>query len=98
MKKGQSHTFEKGQSGAAIGVRVIPTSGKSKVGGILPDGQVKINLNLGGKEENAQLISFLALLFQLPEKNFEIVAGADKRDKLIAIVGIDPGRLQEKLR
>lgn len=98
MKKGQNHTFGQGQSGSAIRVKVTQTSSRSKITGILPDGQVKINLNLAGNEENAQLIAFLAELFRLPIQNFEIVAGVEKREKLIAVIGIDPGELQKLIK
>lgn len=97
MKKGQNHTFGQGQHGAAIAVRVVPTNGKTKLAGTTSEGQIKVNLNRSGEDENSQLIKFLANILQIDPSNIEIVAGLEKRDKLVAITGIDPDRIQALL-
>lgn len=98
MKKDQKHTFGKGQGGTALAVRINPTTGKSKVTGVLPDGEVKIDLNSGDYDENTQLITFLANLLNVAKQNIEIVVGMEKREKIIALIGLDPQTVQELLK
>ncbi len=92
-------TFKDARSGAAIKVKVMPRAKKNAVAGKTKDGIVKIKLTAPPVDgaANDMLIEFLAETLDLPQRNVEIVSGLASEHKLIAITGITPQALDEKL-
>jgi uncharacterized protein len=91
--------FQHGTSGAAIAVKVTPRAKKNEITGVMDDGTVKIKLTAPPVEgqANQALVKFLADFFKIPQTNVEIVAGQSSHDKLVAISGLDPQAVQEKI-
>lgn len=92
-------TFKDARSGAAIKVKVQPRAKKNAVAGKTKDGTVKIKLTAPPVDgaANDLLIDFLAETLGLPKRNVEIVSGLTHEHKLVAITGITPQELDEKL-
>ena len=79
------------KSGAAFTVRVVTRAAKTEAAGVQENGALKIRLKAspaGSAEANKELIGFLAKKLGVPEGNFEVVAGAGERDKLISVEGV----------
>ncbi len=85
------------KKGAAVTVRVVPASPEDKLVAVLKDGTLKVALQAEGEAVNAALIAFLAQVFGVGEEKFEIVAGRRGVDKLISILDLDPGMVQERV-
>jgi uncharacterized protein YggU (UPF0235/DUF167 family) len=85
--------------GAAITVRLMPPGKSNEIVKILEDGTLNIRLTVGPVEgqTNQVLIRFLADILNVPQAQFEIVAGASSGDKLIAISGIDTATVNERV-
>ena len=95
----RKHQFRNSTGGAAITVKVTPRAKKNEIAGVLDDGTVKIKLTaapVDGKANQA-LTEFLADFLKIPAARIEIVAGQTSRDKLIAISGLDPLTVQERI-
>lgn len=92
-------TFKDARSGAAIKVKVQPRAKKNALAGKTKDGTVKIKLTAAPVDgaANEMLIEFLAETLDLPKRNVEIVSGLSSEHKLVAITGITPQALDEKL-
>jgi uncharacterized protein len=95
----RAHQFQNGTSGAAIAVKVTPRAKKNEITGILEDGTVKIKLTAPPVEgqANQALVKYLAEFLKIAPSEVEIVAGSTSRDKLVAISGLDPHTVQEKI-
>ena len=81
------------KSGAAFTVRVVTRAVKTEAVGVQEDGAMKIRLQAspaGSDAANNELLNFLAEALGVPVKQFEIVAGANGRDKLVSVEGITP--------
>jgi uncharacterized protein (TIGR00251 family) len=86
-----------GKKGAALAVRVTPRASKNEIVEILSDGTVKVHLTappVEGKANDA-LVKFLAGVLEVPASRVEIVAGANGRDKLVAVTGMSPPALHK---
>jgi uncharacterized protein len=96
----RAHQFQHGTSGAAIAVKVTPRAKKNEITGIMEDGTVKIKLTAPPVEgqANQALIKFLAEFLKISTSEIEIVAGATSRDKLVAISGLDPQAVTERIK
>ena len=87
------------KGGAAFAIRVVPKSSKTEIAGIMDDGALKIRLTapaVDGKANQA-LIEFLADLFDVKRDQIEIVVGLTSREKLVSVVGLAPGKIEEAL-
>ncbi len=88
-----------GKKGAALAVRVTPRAGKNEIVEILSDGTVKVHLTappVEGKANDA-LVKFLAGVLGVPTSRVEIVAGANGRDKLVAVTDMNTLTLHKKI-
>ncbi len=68
-------------------IKVIPKSQRSEVIGILNDGSLKVKVAAipeKGKA-NAELCSFLARLFKVPQRNVKVVTGESSPTKLVRL-------------
>lgn len=88
------------KSGAAFTVRVVTRAVTTELAGAQEDGTLKVRLQAtpaGSAEANEELIRFLAELLQVVADQIEIVAGANGREKVIAVEGITTGDLESRL-
>jgi uncharacterized protein len=87
------------QHGAAFTVRVVTRADALEVVGVQDDGSLKIRLTESTSEgrANAQLIAFLAEILECSPAQIEIVAGADKPNKIISVKDITPGQVNQRL-
>jgi uncharacterized protein (TIGR00251 family) len=88
-----------GRKGAALALRVTPRASKNEIVGILSDGTVKVHLTappLEGKANEA-LLKFLAKILDVPVSKITVVAGANRRDKLISVTDMDAASLYKKI-
>jgi uncharacterized protein YggU (UPF0235/DUF167 family) len=82
--------FRDPQPGCALVVRLGAHAAKDRVGTILADGTVEVNLVKQAENElNPALAAFLALSLGIDRTRVEIVAGQNGRDKLVTILGLD---------
>jgi uncharacterized protein YggU (UPF0235/DUF167 family) len=88
------------KSGAAFTVRVITRAINTEMAGVQEDGALKIRLKAtpaGSAEANDELVGFLADQLMVSADQIEIVAGANGREKVIAVEGITTSDLENKL-
>lgn len=84
--------------GAAIMVHVIPHT-VTKIAQVGKDGTITMQVchsETGGKA-NTILINFLAEILQVQASRMEIVAGQSSENKLITILDLEPGVVQERI-
>jgi len=85
--------------GVIIFIYVQPGSKTCQWLGLTGDGYLKLKVKAKAQESkaNQELIKFLALLFQLPKKNLEIISGEKSRRKRI-LVRASLNLIQERLK
>ena len=85
--------------GSAVAVRITPRASRNKIVEILGDGTIKIHIAAPpvDGEANAELISFLADVLNIPKSRLEIVAGQSGRDKLIAVTDMDADTVHKRI-
>lgn len=99
MKKDLKFEIKKAVGGAAFTVRIVTRTRKTEIASVLDDGVIKVRLAVPPEEGkvNPELIRLLAETLEVEESKIEIVAGMDKRDKLISVDGITTEYLEERL-
>lgn len=87
------------QHGAAFAVRVVTRASELEIVGLQDDGSLKVRLTESPAEGRAdlQLIDLLAELLEVDPGQIEIVAGADKPNKIISVNGVSPAWINERL-
>lgn len=87
------------QQGAAFTVRVVTRADSVEIAGIQDDGSLKIRLteSPAGGRANEQLVLFLAEVLDVHPSQIEIVAGADKPNKIISVEDVTPAWIEERL-
>ncbi len=87
------------QHGAAFTVRVVTRADNVEIVGLQDDGVLKIRLTESPAEDraNAQLVQFLADVLEVTPAQIEIVAGADKPNKIISVKNVSPAWVEEHL-
>ena len=95
----QSGQFSNGKMGSAITVRLSPRSHHNEIAEILEDGTIKIKLTVPPTDShaNAELIKFLAEVLGIAPAKIDIIAGQSRQDKLITILDMSTGQVQEKI-
>jgi len=95
----RQYHLHNGKKGAALAIRVSSRARQNEIVEILNDGTVKIRITASpsDKKANKVLLDFLAEVLGIPSTNIEIVAGTSGRDKLVSIVDIDTGTVQERI-
>ncbi len=96
----RKYKLHDGKVGSALAVRLTPKASRDAVVGIMEDGTVKIHVTAAPEngQDNDALIALLANVLDVPEKNVDIVAGDDGRDKLLSVLGMDAVTLTKCLR
>jgi uncharacterized protein (TIGR00251 family) len=86
--------------GAAFTVRVVTRAQRDEIASVEEGGSLKIRLTASPADgqANAALIKFLAARLGVPESAVEIVAGQDRRDKMISVEGITAADVEQRLR
>jgi len=88
------------KGGAAFTVRIVTRAVNTEVVGIQDDGTLKIRLiatPAGDPAANQELVTFLAEKLEVPASSIEIVAGANGREKVIAVEGITTNDVENRL-
>jgi uncharacterized protein (TIGR00251 family) len=88
------------KGGAAFTVRVVTRAVNTEVVGTNEDGSLRIRLQAspaGDPAANKELVDFLAEKLEVAVDQIEIVAGANGREKVIAVEGITTADLESKL-
>jgi uncharacterized protein (TIGR00251 family) len=87
------------QQGAAFTVRVVTRADAVEIVGVQEDGSLKIRLTESPAEgrANIQLIDFLAGVLKVDAGQIEIVAGAEKPNKIISVEGVSPELIEKRL-
>jgi len=88
-----------GKRGVALAVRVTPRASQNKITEILEDGTIKVRIAAAptDNEANEKLVKFLAEVLGIAPSRLDIVAGMTGRDKLIAVVDMENGEVQDRL-
>jgi uncharacterized protein (TIGR00251 family) len=98
MKREIEFNITNASGGAAFPVRVVTRASRSEVVGVQEGGILKVRLT-GSPDDgtaNQELVEVLAKALGVEPKQVEIVAGTDKRDKLISVDGLKPDVLEAK--
>jgi uncharacterized protein (TIGR00251 family) len=85
------------RSGAALSIRVVTQAERTEIVGIQEDGSVKIRLMAspaGDPAANRELIEFLSARLGVSTDHFEIVAGANGREKIVSVEGISSDQVE----
>lgn len=88
------------RGGVAFGVRVVTKADATEIAGRGEDGTIKIRLMAspaGDPAANKELIDFIAAKLGVSPGKIEIVAGLDKKDKILSIEGLSPSEVDDKL-
>jgi uncharacterized protein (TIGR00251 family) len=88
-----------GRSGTALAIRVVPRARRDEISELMADGTIKIRLKappVDGKANKA-LIRFLSRVLNVPQRDIEIVAGETKRNKIVTILDLDQGTVQDRI-
>jgi uncharacterized protein YggU (UPF0235/DUF167 family) len=91
---GREFHFHDGESGAALALRVNVGGRHNKIDRVLKDGTVVLVIKDNPSDLNNIVIAYLAEQLGIDRKRFDIIAGEDKKDKIISILDIEPVELQ----
>ncbi len=80
-----------GKKGSALAVRVTPRASRNEIVEVMDDGTVKVRLAAApaDEESNDALLNYLSEILGVPRTKLDIVAGAQGRDKLVAVMDMD---------
>jgi uncharacterized protein (TIGR00251 family) len=75
--------------GVSLAVKVIPRAGVTKIAGTR-EGRLLIRLAAAPVDgaANDALITFLSGILKVPQRHIRVIAGAQSRNKLVAIAGM----------
>ncbi len=99
LTKFRKHRFHDGRSGAALTIRVIPRASRTEIANIMEDGTVRIRVTAPPVEgkANQAVIDFLAKVLDIAPSQIEIVAGKQRRDKIVAITDMSPQEVEQRI-
>jgi len=98
MKRPIRFRITKAERGSAFTVVVVPKAKRNEIVGRYGEA-VKIRISAPPEKgkANEELLKFLAEKLGVKEDRLEIVAGASSRNKVIAVLGMEPQEVEEKL-
>jgi len=85
------------RGGAALNIRVVTQADRTEIVGIQEDGVLKIRLMAspaGDPSANRELIEFLSARLGVSTDHFEIVAGANGREKIVSVEGVSSQQVE----
>ena len=82
-----------------MAVRVTPRASRNEIVELMEDGTIKVRIAAPptDSESNATLIEFLSEILGVAKSRLDIVAGANGRDKLIAVMDMDVDTAQQRI-
>jgi uncharacterized protein (TIGR00251 family) len=84
-------------AGSLLEVRVVPRGGRDAVVGWEGDAlRVRVSAPAAEGRANAAVLRLLALHFEVPRSEIEIVRGASSREKWIRVDGLAPRALRAR--
>jgi uncharacterized protein YggU (UPF0235/DUF167 family) len=91
--------MKKSASGAAITVSLVRGKSDYRIRRILDDGTLEINTPGEGKGDlaNEELVGFLCGLLGVAPTQIDIIAGAERAEKIISIDGLSPDEVDRKV-
>jgi uncharacterized protein (TIGR00251 family) len=80
-----------GKKGSALAVRITPRASRNEIVEVQDDGTVKVRLAASPTDEevNTALLDYLSEILGVARSKLDIVAGAQGRDKLVAVMDMD---------
>lgn len=95
----RKHRFQNGKRGSALAIRLMYAAEKNRVSQILKDGTVQIQLTTteNNDRKNSELIKFLARILGTSPTKIEIIAGEDRDEKLVSVIGMTAEDVQKKI-
>jgi uncharacterized protein (TIGR00251 family) len=95
----RNYQFHGGRRGIALAIRVIPRAKTDEVSEIMADGTIKIRLKAPPVEgkANQALVKLLSKVLEVPQNTIEIIGGETRRNKLVAVLDVDPVAVQAKI-
>lgn len=85
------------RGGSALNIRVVTQADRTELVGIQEDGVLKIRLMAspaGDPAANRELIEFLSARLGVSTDHFEIVAGANGREKIVSVEGVSSEQVE----
>lgn len=92
---GREFHFHDGKKGGALAIRVVDGAKETLISRILPDGTVVVHLKGHPQDSNAELVRVLSRDLGIDSNRIDIIAGETGEDKLLSVLDIEPGALQE---
>ena len=92
---GREFNFHDGEKGSALAIRITKGKGNQQIVKILRDGTVVIDLSEKVDDIDQELISFLSEQLGIVQNRIDIIAGEEGNEKIISILDMKPGKLQE---
>jgi len=91
--------FQDGRDGSILRVSIKPHCAETCIHAIQHNAVVEIHLQSEDNpwRSNQELVTYLSRLLQIPESCIEIVAGLYSRNKVVALEGVSPGEVTERL-
>lgn len=88
----------KAEEGAAFAVYVVPKSAKNEVAGKHgPALKIRLTSNSASGPANDTLLNFLCQKLNVERQKIEIAAGLGATEKMVVVVGLTPGEVEERL-
>jgi uncharacterized protein len=88
----------KAEEGAAFAVHVVPQAAQNEVVGKHGDAlKIRLTARTPSGIANDNLIDFLAEKLGIEQKNIEIAAGQSSSEKMVIVVGLTPGEVENRL-
>ena len=88
----------KAEEGGAFAVHVVPKSAKNEVVGKHGDAlKIRLTSTSARGIANKSLLSFLANKLNVDIESVEIAAGLDSTEKMVVVVGLTPGEVENRL-
>ena len=85
--------------GAVLDVRVIPRAGRTAIAGTRGDALlVRVSAPPAAGAANAELLSFLARVLEVPKTQLALISGERARAKRVRVRGVAAAALEPRLR
>ena len=98
MISDRNFRLHNGQSGAALAIRITPRASSNQVAEILDDGTIRIRLAASSDDDvNSELKAYLSNILGVSESSIDVLAGKNGRDKLVSILNLSSGTVQNKI-
>jgi uncharacterized protein (TIGR00251 family) len=98
--KKREFKLHNGERGAALTIRVTPRARKTEIAGVLDDGTVRVRVAAPPVEgkANKALIAYLSKVLGVRKNKVEIVAGEKGLDKIISVLEMPAGEVEDRIR